>query len=272
MSNVYTMIPKKPAQYNLVTKQERLVYVPLATRETAGIVKIGNGLNVTTEGLLSLDSVIYDNINNKVDKVFDGTSDYHLVNQVINNNENGLSLISKRGTAGINFVSTLISTLSVDTGLWEYTAQIKNNGEVTNSKTSLAFNKNNDAPYITYNKTMSSGEYAYSGEISTIPYVDYKVNDKATIAYVDESIKGIKRAVPYVFPTFVDFENWLIGKYIRPEDGATVDNLNIGDNIYVAETGVPDYWVKSLTKPFSLDNFVAYETGEPLPTVVRLEA
>lgn len=270
MSNVYTMIPKKPAQYNLLAKQERLVYVPLATRETAGIVKIGNGLSIDSYGLLSIDSNILTDINKKVDKVYDNTSDYNLVNQVIHNDENGLSMISKRGTTGVNFVSTLVSTLSVDSGLWEYTAQIKNNGNVTNSKTSLSFNKNNDAPYITYNKTMSSGEYAYSGEVSTIPYVDYKTKDKATFAYVDESIKGVKRAMSYVFNLFTDFEKWLTGEYER-EDGVIVTELQVGDNIYIAEEGIPDYWVKSMSTPFTLDNFVAYETGEPLPTVIRLE-
>lgn len=65
---------------------------------------------------------------------------------------------------------------------------------------------------------------------------------------------------PFEFETKKDFEDWLNGAFTR-EDGRTIDDLLIGNDVYIVEKSVPDYWCKSVTKPFSIDkNFEEMET------------
>lgn len=65
---------------------------------------------------------------------------------------------------------------------------------------------------------------------------------------------------PFEFETKKDFEDWLNGTFIR-EDGRTTDDLLIGNDVYIVEKSVPDYWCKSVTKPFSIEkNFEEMET------------
>ena len=49
------LIPVTTVQADLVTQTDVIVYVPLASKTSHGIVKIGEGLNITTSGVLSLD-------------------------------------------------------------------------------------------------------------------------------------------------------------------------------------------------------------------------
>ena len=78
-----------------------------------------------------------------------------------------------------------------------------------------------------------------------------------------ETIKaGIDKPAPqpFEFETKKDFEDWLSGTFTR-EDGRTTDDLLIGNDVYIVEKSVPDYWCKSVTKPFSIEkNFEEMET------------
>lgn len=79
-----------------------------------------------------------------------------------------------------------------------------------------------------------------------------------------ETIKaGIDKPAPqpFEFETKKDFEDWLSGTFTR-EDGRTTDDLLIGNDVYIVEKSVPDYWCKSVTKPFSIEkNFEEMETA-----------
>ena len=55
MSNTVSLIPKKPIQHTITTDTQRVLYMPIATKYTHGIVKIGDGLDVSVDGLLSVD-------------------------------------------------------------------------------------------------------------------------------------------------------------------------------------------------------------------------
>lgn len=59
------MVPVKYSVLSVANKDERIVYIPVATTETAGIVKIGEGLKVDYYGLLS----IADDVKELLDKV-----------------------------------------------------------------------------------------------------------------------------------------------------------------------------------------------------------
>ena len=89
MSNDVLLIPVTAVQQDLITRTEEIIYVPLASKESHGIVRIGAGLNITTAGLLSLDETVVDNKLNEVkmmltdhiidldDKITDHITDYN---------------------------------------------------------------------------------------------------------------------------------------------------------------------------------------------------
>lgn len=58
MSNQQTviMVPAKAVRQDLKTETNTIVYMPLATTENPGVVQIGNGLQITAKGLLSVDT------------------------------------------------------------------------------------------------------------------------------------------------------------------------------------------------------------------------
>lgn len=64
----YLMVPAKYSILSVANKNERIVYVPVATKETTGVVKIGDGLKIDYYGLLSLD----DDITGFISKVNSG--------------------------------------------------------------------------------------------------------------------------------------------------------------------------------------------------------
>lgn len=56
--NDVLMIPVTTVQPDLVTQTDVVVYVPLASKEAHGIVKVGDGLSITQSGLLSFDDTV----------------------------------------------------------------------------------------------------------------------------------------------------------------------------------------------------------------------
>ena len=67
------MVPVQAVKQDLITKTDYLIYVPLASKETFGTVKIGEGLSITN-GVLSIDPLGVD-LQSKVDK-FQGKEKY----------------------------------------------------------------------------------------------------------------------------------------------------------------------------------------------------
>ena len=106
------------------------------------------------------------------------------------------------------------------------------------------------------------------GRIATENYVDNK--STADRVYTDSRIDAIKKSVGYVFDTFDNFTKWIAGTYVR-DDGVVVNDLNIGDDIFIVEEGVPDYWVKSKSDPMTITDFAPYESGDYKPTITWLE-
>ena len=78
----YIMVSSPTVQSDLVTKTDYVVYIPLATKETYGSVKIGEGLKVSN-GEVSFDDNL---LNNKLD-IFRGVDD---ANKVLYVNTEGL--------------------------------------------------------------------------------------------------------------------------------------------------------------------------------------
>ena len=52
---------------------------------------------------------------------------------------------------------------------------------------------------------------------------------------------ALGKANSLVFDTKEQLDSWVAGTYTRP-DGKTTADLKVGDNLYIVELGVPDYW------------------------------
>lgn len=276
MSNVYTMVPKKPAQYNILTKQERLVYVPLATTETAGIASFNNKDFVVNDGKVNIHPDILNQIdkntndvknlqNTKVDKEY-GYTGY---NQKVLNEAAGLGLKVEEKSGDTTITKQidgrdlrLFETVKGGTNVRydkRTELQFKNPSSIINDDISIVYNKHD----------LQNGKSdEFNGEIATRPYVDAK--DELVKGYVDNKVTEIKKSVGYVFDTFVNFVSWIDGSYTRP-DGVVVNDLNVGDDIFIVEEGIPDYWVKSKSSTMTIADFAPYESGDYKPTITWLE-
>lgn len=278
MSNVYTMVPKKPAQYNILTKQERLVYVPLATTETAGIASFNNKDFVVNDGKVNIHPDVLNQIDEnaeaireKVDKEYGWSGSGVVETQSVVNGPNGLELKYEQSSGGLTLTKhidgrdlRLFETARRSSGLAvdkRTELQIKNPNNIIDGDIEFHYNK-----YDFQNPNKKIDEF--NGEIATRPYVDAK--DELVKGYVDNKVTEIKKSVGYVFDTFVNFVSWIDGSYTRP-DGVVVNDLNVGDDIFIAEEGIPDYWVKSKSSPMTIADFAPYESGDYKPTITWLE-
>jgi hypothetical protein len=74
------------------------------------------------------------------------------------------------------------------------------------------------------------------------------VHNESVVAHDDirEDVRRVEaiargRATAVIFDTLSHMQSWLIGEYIHPE-GSVVSDLIKGDNLYILDTSVPDYW------------------------------
>lgn len=246
MGNNVTLIPKQPARHSLLTNVENVVYMPLASRHSHGIVKIGDGLNVTADGLLSVDYTFdwFATIRTDVDLLKSGFDD-------IKNN--------------MDDVLTNVSNAS------------KKLSDIESGKVLIdIYQTKHDTNLVTVNKTVVGGINELINRtqinIENINAVELNIDkikqDYATLKYVDNlystvSMGGHKSVV---FETQQQFFDWLDGLFDRA-DGLTPDKLFLGDMILIVEQKVPDYWVKSKNTPMSLVDFAEYESKIDVPEV-----
>lgn len=97
------------------------------------------------------------------------------------------------------------------------------------------------------------------------------VTDGNTVITFEDIKKVIERdaTTGFEFATYSNFINWLSGAYNR-NDGKTPKDLKLGDEIWLKETGVPDYWYSdNITKPITINNFSKIESEkQPLNYVI----
>ena len=223
----------------MLTDTDHVVYMPLASKDTHGIVRVGNGLNITTDGLVSVDfaSDWYSGVQNDVEKL---KSDVDYLGKDLNelvldvaDIEDGRKVIS-------------IYQTKSDTGL------------VTVDKTVVGgINELKNQTQININDIRAA-----EADIGHI------IQNYATTKYVDGLYSKISVGGnnSYVFETREQFIAWLDGTFVR-EDSFKPDLLNIGDVIFIEEMGVPDYWVKSKSSPMTINDFREYEAKIDIPEV-----
>lgn len=81
----------------------------------------------------------------------------------------------------------------------------------------------------------------------------------ATEKVVDNKISQIKKNIAYVFDTLDNFKSWLDGDYDRT-DGVTPSDLELGDNILLKEHDVPDYWLSNKSETITFADFTPWES------------
>ena len=246
MSNNVSLIPKKPSRHTLLTSTENVVYMPIASKHAHGIVKIGGGLVVTADGVVSVD---FEN-----GWYADVQNDINTLKIDVTNAKNQISNIDNRV---INLDARLID---VETGvkLIPIYQTKQDYGLGTVSKTVVGgINELKDQTIL--NKT---DIFNISKDVT-----DVKTN-YATIKYVDNLYSTISMggAKTFVFDTRQDFLNWLDGTYER-KDGIKPNNLNKGDMILIKEMGVPDYWMSEKSTPVTILDFSEYEAKIEIPDI-----
>lgn len=108
------------------------------------------------------------------------------------------------------------------------------------------------------------------GEKGDMPELDQSESDSTTSvpssAYLKSVVSDINERISnagsngFAFDTYTHFIEWLNGNYIL-NDGTdrTISDLRIGSEVYIEETGIPDYWCSSLIQPITSANFTAIE-------------
>lgn len=91
-SHSYLMVPVKPVKADLITQLKDIIYVPIATTQTYGSVKIGEGINVDN-GVISFDksevTILSISLNGELLDIDDDKN----VNIVLNKNDVGLDQV-----------------------------------------------------------------------------------------------------------------------------------------------------------------------------------
>lgn len=99
--------------------------------------------------------------------------------------------------------------------------------------------------------------------------VDFTSDPQAQIDALNARLDGGAEEA-FVFDLYSEFVAWLAGNYTRA-DGRTTADLKIGSEVYLKQSGYPDYWCSSLAEPFSTENFTAYETKVNEQDISNLE-
>lgn len=111
---------------------------------------------------------------------------------------------------------------------------------IINGEGIFIFNGNSPEKISRTSKELTNAVNSIIDNSSTIKKIDNKCNDVKTIS--DEALiiaKGKNRSL--TFTTKQELDDWLSGSFVR-SDGKTKDDLQNGDNLYIVEVGVPDYW------------------------------
>lgn len=62
-------------------------------------------------------------------------------------------------------------------------------------------------------------------------------------------------SVNFVFATKQDFLDWIAGTITTDINGKTVEDLQIGANVFIQEDGETDYWCSSISAPLTINDF-----------------
>ena len=231
MSDVL-MIPVATVQPDLVTQTDVVVYVPLASKNAPGIVKIGEGLNITNSGLLSLDFEEIDDKINQSAQIL--TNEISIVNedlQAHKNNFDNPHRVTKAQVGLGNVENTADADKPVSNAVRAELLQLDN--KLTNH-----INDYNNPHRVTKSQVgLSNVDNTSDLEkpIST------KVNNeliliKNDIKKVEALLEGQSNALA--------LDNY--SEVVETFNAAATNEYKVGQIILVNTTDVPDLWVFSV--------------------------
>lgn len=218
--------------------------MPLASKNSHGIVKIGDGIRVSTDGIISVD------FSDFLDSAIKGELD------TLKLDVESLKSDTTSITKDVSVIEDRVT--DVETG----------------DKLIPIYQTKQDTTLVTVDKTVVGGINELQAHTqlnaSNIQNIQKDVQTVkttyATISYVDDVYTALTIGAhkPIVFDTRADFISWLDGIFVR-DDGKTPDKLNIGDVVFIKEQGVPDYWVSSKSSPMTINDFSEYEVKIEIP-------
>ncbi len=101
---------------------------------------------------------------------------------------------------------------------------------------------------IAYESAQKAQEYANKSHVSVMEEIESHNAGSNTLAHPNlaelaseaRSI-ALGKANSLVFDSLEQLQSWVAGEFSR-YDGKTTHDLKVGDNLYIIEVGVPDYW------------------------------
>jgi hypothetical protein len=267
------LVPRSAVKTDLVTETKQLVYMPLATRNNYGVVKIGSGFVVDSDGKINFDDwlVPIKQIAKNGQLIYPDNN--KLVDIIMTKSDVGLSEVDNTSdvnkpvsTAQKAYVDAVRNALNVHINDFNNPHRVNQTqvglGNVDN--TSDENKPLSAAQRIEFAKKQNITDDSLTTSSKTVSGAINEVNKKfdkyATLKYVDDLYGSVSigRTSSYVFETEQDFFDWLRGTFTR-QDGVIPSKLNIGDVILIKEKNVPDYWVDSKSSPMTIDDFSEYE-------------
>lgn len=279
-----------PIKYVLRNRNESVVYVPIATAKTYGLVKADKGLTIHN-GVLSVKNDItrsfvfdtleqfknwlsgtYENESYDLSEIMVGdivrikeedVTDYWCAkksNPVVLEDfipcESVKNYVRFDVEQGLNDDEKRQARLNIGVSSTEDVDDIRR--DVSSLKANKLNNTNNNSAIGWNNGAL---EVSVNGVIFDVNGSGVKHNGDrlATEKIVDNKISQIKKNIAYVFNDLETFKSWLDGDYSRP-DGVVPSDLELGDNILLKEDDVPDYWLSNKTSNITFDDFTPWES------------
>lgn len=237
------LVPVTAVQPDLVTQTDVVVYVPLASKNAHGIVKIGEGLHITSDGLLSFDrsevtikelalngTLLVPDENKRVNIVL------HKTDVGLGNVDNTSDLDKPISTAVQNALDLLNTDLTddildVDDRLIAHITDFDNPHRVTKHQVGL-------------------------GNVDNTSDADKPIS-RATqreLSRIQGLIKGGENAVSYEsYEAMVNDFN-VLGP----------DVYNVGQSVFIATLKVPDLWVYGVEEEFEEFTYIDDSTIESI--------
>lgn len=217
------MVPVTAVKEDLITKTDELIYVPIATKNTYGVVKIGEGLHILN-GVLTIDPS-GESLNTKVDK-FQGIE-----------NEGKVLLVDEDGYVSLGYAEGSVDVFSNgvsavdDAGVLDFSSNFIISEENGKAKISLT-----GIPEKLSDLDLDL-DIAYRLDIAnhnTDPNSHLDIRGK--LLEVEAVAKGRSQAISY--------DNYMY--MINAFNALPINEYSVGQSVYIGTLNVPDLWISKV--------------------------
>lgn len=237
------MVPVTAVKEDLITKTDELIYVPIATKNTYGVVKIGEGLHILN-GVLTIDPS-GESLNTKVDK-FQGIE-----------NEGKVLLVDEDGYVSLGYAEGSVDVFSNgvsavdDAGILDFSSNFIISEENGKAKISLT-----GIPEKLSDLDLDL-DIAYRLDIAnhnTDPNSHLDIRGK--LLEVEAVAKGRSQAISY--------DNYMY--MINAFNTLPINEYSVGQSVYIGTLNVPDLWI---SKVEDTSETYAYSSDEAIIQLLK---